>query len=190
MTGCPESATGTAPAPAAHPAVFYGEQFPAAGVASAASTARAPGGMAGLPEHNSSAGRARHPEQDHPRYTQLELTAMPSAVPCARLHARNVVAEWGMTAIARTAELLVSELVTNAITASPGSVVTIRLTASNDAVLIEVHDPSPRMPELQDASDDTEHGRGLMLVTSLSAQWGARLIPGCGKIAWCVLGLS
>lgn len=189
MTGCPESATGTTwGAPAVHPATSYCEQFPGAGIAGAASTVRAPaGGAAGLPQHSSGAGCAFHPERAHPRYTQLELSAMPSAVPCARLHARNVVAEWGMAAIARTAESLVSELVTNAITASPGSVVTMRLTAGIGTVLIEVHDPSPRMPELQAAEDDTEHGRGLMLVTILSARWGARSIPDCGKIVWCVL---
>jgi len=190
MTGCPDSATGTTwGAPAVHPATSYGEQFPGAGITGAASTVRAPaGGAAGLPEHSSGADRAFHPERDHPRYTLLELWAMPSAVPCARKHARNVVTEWGMAAIARTAESLVSELVTNAITASPGSVVTMRLTAGIGTVLIEVHDPSPRMPELQDAEYDTEHGRGLMLVAILSVRWGARPIPGCGKIVWCVIG--
>ena len=188
MTGCPESAPSAARTPTVHPAEFYGEQVPGAGITGAASTVRTPaGGAAGLSEFNSGAGRAFRPQRDLPRYTLLELSAMPSAVPCARLHARNVVAEWGMSAIARTAELLVSELVTNAITVSPGSVVTLRLTAGIGAVLIEVHDPSQTMPELQDAEYDAEHGRGLMLAATLSGQWGARTIPGRGKIVWCVL---
>ncbi len=161
MTGCPESVTRAARTPAVHPALLAGSQFPGAGRAYEVSAVRA---------------------------TLLELSAMPSAVPCARLHARNVMAEWGMSAIARTAELLVSELVTNAITASPGSVVTMRLTAGVNSALIEVHDPSPRMPELQDLEEDTEHGRGLVLVTILSAEWGVQPIPGRGKVVWCVLG--
>src|SRR5215467_4083379 len=50
----------------------------------------------------------------------LELGAYPSAVPCARLHARNVLYEWGVRSIADTVELIVSELVTNAVNAASG----------------------------------------------------------------------
>jgi anti-sigma regulatory factor (Ser/Thr protein kinase) len=46
------------------------------------------------------------------------LGALPNAVPCARLHASLVLAEWGLKALAETAELIVSELVTNAVRAS------------------------------------------------------------------------
>src|SRR5580698_9874409 len=50
--------------------------------------------------------------------THLELAALPSAVPCARGHVRAVALEWGLQELADTAELLASELVTNAIRAS------------------------------------------------------------------------
>jgi hypothetical protein len=46
--------------------------------------------------------------------TRLELAALPTAVPCARGHVRSVALEWGLTGLADTAELLASELVTNA----------------------------------------------------------------------------
>jgi hypothetical protein len=50
-----------------------------------------------------------------PLRTFLELGALPSAVPCARLHTRQLLWEWGLAAdLADTAELLVSEIVTNA----------------------------------------------------------------------------
>jgi hypothetical protein len=49
--------------------------------------------------------------------SQLELGALASAVPCARLHARQVLWEWGAGELAETAELLVSELVTNGVKA-------------------------------------------------------------------------
>lgn len=55
-----------------------------------------------------------------PLRSYLELGALPSAVPCARLHARLLAAEWGFEALAQTVELVVSELVTNAIRASEG----------------------------------------------------------------------
>src|SRR5690242_12541741 len=54
----------------------------------------------------------------HPHQSQLVLGALPGAVPCARLHTRLVLAEWGLKPPAEAAELVVSELVTNAIRAS------------------------------------------------------------------------
>lgn len=48
----------------------------------------------------------------------LELGALVSAVPCARLHARHVILEWGLRNLAGNTELLVAELVTNAVKAS------------------------------------------------------------------------
>ena len=52
----------------------------------------------------------------------LELAALPSAVPCARLHARQVLWEWGLTAFSENSELAVSELVTNAVQVSRATV--------------------------------------------------------------------
>jgi anti-sigma regulatory factor (Ser/Thr protein kinase) len=182
MTGRPDDGTCTTRIPAVC--------LPVTG---AASTVRAPAdAVAGLPERDSGAGRAFHPDRDKPRHTVLELAAMPSAVPCARLHARHVVAEWEMPTIAETVELLVSELITNAITEAvriskpDASVVSMRLTAGIGAVLVEVHDSSPRLPEPRNAQTDTEHGRGLMLVGMISARWGVCPLPGHGKIVWCI----
>ena len=69
-----------------------------------------------LPPHaHAAAGDDQWPLRDF-----LELGALPSAVPCARLHARLVVQEWGLTALADNVELVVSELATNATcTAAP-----------------------------------------------------------------------
>ncbi len=54
-------------------------------------------------------------DKQWPLSTQLTLAALPTAVPCSRLHAKQVVWEWGMVLLADTVELLLSELVTNAI---------------------------------------------------------------------------
>ena len=53
-----------------------------------------------------------------PLSTSLPLGALPGATPCARLHARAVLHEWGLDDLAEAAELIVSELVTNAVRAS------------------------------------------------------------------------
>jgi hypothetical protein len=56
--------------------------------------------------------------RDWPLRGYLELGALPTAVPCARLHTKNILYEWGMEALADTAELLVSEIATNAVRVS------------------------------------------------------------------------
>jgi hypothetical protein len=50
-----------------------------------------------------------------PLRSYLELGALPTAVPCARLHARQLVWEWGLNGLAASTELLISELATNAV---------------------------------------------------------------------------
>ena len=58
------------------------------------------------------------PNPCYVRQSHLVLAALPSAVPRARLHARLVLAEWDLKPLADTAELIVSELVTNAVRAA------------------------------------------------------------------------
>jgi len=69
-----------------------------------------------------------------PLRSYLELGALPTAVPCARLHTRQLVWEWGLTGLGATAELLVSELVTNAVQAmaGQGNQAAVRLRLSSD----------------------------------------------------------
>jgi anti-sigma regulatory factor (Ser/Thr protein kinase) len=116
-------------------------------------------------------------------------------VPEARQHARHVVTEWGYTQIARTAELVVSEIVTNAAhhareTATKNGVppVRLRLTDWLSGVQIEVWDGSSRMPRAaQQPAPDAEAGRGLLLVEALSDCWGAYPTQGGGKVVFAVI---
>jgi anti-sigma regulatory factor (Ser/Thr protein kinase) len=83
---------------------------------------------------------------DSPLQSFLELGALPTAVPCARLHTRHVLAEWGLAALAANAELIVSELTTNAIAASADGTarfVTLKLAADESYLSIGVWDGSP-----------------------------------------------
>jgi anti-sigma regulatory factor (Ser/Thr protein kinase) len=99
-----------------------------------------------------------------------------------------VLWEWRLTGLAHSAELLVSELVTNAITASrsAGSDFPVRLWLLSDAVqvLIVVWDASPHLPARVDVSAEAEAGRGLLLVEMISDQWGTSATPPCGKTVW------
>jgi anti-sigma regulatory factor (Ser/Thr protein kinase) len=72
-------------------------------------------------------------------FSYLQLGALPTAVPCARLHAKHLVWEWGLDDLAESSELLVSELVTNAVQAMEGqddqSAVCLRLSSDNTRLL-------------------------------------------------------
>lgn len=120
----------------------------------------------------------------------IEFGALPSAVPWARYHSRQVLWEWRLAVLAENAELLVSELMTNAIAASrsAGSDFPIRLWLLSDAarLLIVVWDASPHTPVRADVSADAESGRGLLLVEMLSERWGSYASPAGGKTVWAL----
>jgi GAF domain-containing protein len=100
--------------------------------------------------------------------------------------ARAVLAEpmkrWDLEDLIPTTELLVSELVTNAVKYSQGDV-TLRL-VNEKALVCEVLDTSAALPRLRQASADDENGRGLQVVRQLSHRWGARRTA-TGKVVWC-----
>ena len=136
----------------------------------------------------------QRPASSWRRMTHLELAALPSAVACARLHAKAVALEWGLPALAENIELIVSELVTNSIRAAHHSrgagltVAVVRLWLSCDlsGFLIRVWDGSSQMPVRQDPGPDDESGRGLMLVEDLSSDWGAYQDTD-GKVTWALM---
>jgi anti-sigma regulatory factor (Ser/Thr protein kinase) len=129
-----------------------------------------------------------------PLMSHLELAALPTAVSCARRHAKAVVQEWGLAAIAENTELVVSELVTNAVRASDylhsGGLTTpvVRLWLASDlrSVLVRVWDSNSQMPARRDAGPDDDGGRGLMLVEYLANEWGAYR-KADGKVVWVLL---
>jgi Histidine kinase-like ATPase domain len=121
--------------------------------------------------------------------THLELGAYPSAAPCARGHVRSVATEWGLPDLADTAELLACELVTNAINASQHlriletPVVRLWLVCDRVSLVIHVWDGSEEIPVRKEAGADEMGGRGLMLIDTLSAEWGS--YPRAqGKVVW------
>ncbi|SDP42523.1 PAS domain S-box-containing protein [Streptomyces sp. cf386] len=110
-----------------------------------------------------------------------EVPVDPAAVADIRGRATRQVEAWGFGELAMTTELIVSELVTNAIRyADPP----IRLRLLRDTRLTcEVADASSTAPRLRHARSTDEGGRGLFLVAQLAHRWGARYTPD-GKIIW------
>lgn len=120
----------------------------------------------------------------------LTLGPWRSAVPCGRAHAVACLAEWGLSSARDSVELVVSELLTNAITASDaleGGPYPVRLwlQADGSQILIMVGDASGQAPGRQNPADDQEGGRGLLLVEAESVRWDWFRCER-GKVVWAV----
>ncbi|OEJ25201.1 PAS sensor protein [Streptomyces agglomeratus] len=114
------------------------------------------------------------------------LPREPRSVGRARELARGQLVTWGLEDLVDTTELLVSELVTNALRYGEGD---IRLRLLLDRTLVcEVWDAGLVQPRRRRARDTDEGGRGLQLVGLLSAAWGSRRTPR-GKTVWFELAL-
>lgn len=127
----------------------------------------------------------RLPEADAAAWT---LTARPTAVAQARDLIRERLVTWGLPGLSDVIELLVSELVTNALRygVAPFG---LRMTRDSISVLVEVSDGNPTVPRLRSVTPgDDEGGRGLHLVDELAADWGVRGRPQ-GKTVWFTLGI-
>jgi two-component sensor histidine kinase len=128
----------------------------------------------------------------------VKLSALPIGPALARRFAKATLNAWcAQSETIETAELLVSELVTNAIrTCQPASDaeaaahISLTLWHQPGRVVIEVGDNDPRPPVLTDASADAERGRGLLLVQALSKEWGHHYPLSGGKTVFCVISVD
>ncbi|MGH3405276.1 MAG: ATP-binding protein [Streptosporangiaceae bacterium] len=134
----------------------------------------------------------------------LALVTLPTSPFWARRYTRSFLDSCrGMTQdTAETAELIVSELVTNAVRfagdpartlryseRADASLISLSLRHFRESLLIEVYDTDSNPPVLSDADDDAENGRGLMLVAALSKEWSYFFPPGGGKVVYCYLDI-
>lgn len=133
------------------------------------------------------------------------LVTLPTSPFWARRYTRSFLASChGMTeGTAQTAELLVSELVTNAVRfagdpartlryseRASASLISLSLRHFPDGLLIEVYDTDSNPPVRSSPDDDAENGRGLMLVDALSKEWSYFFLPGGGKVVYCFLEIA
>ncbi|MET9672598.1 SpoIIE family protein phosphatase [Streptomyces sp. NPDC006482] len=121
---------------------------------------------------------------DRERIAEWEVARDPSAVSPVRNAAAAKLAEWGLDGLAFNAELVLSELITNAVRygADP-----VRVRLLHDRTLIcEVSDGSSTSPHLRHAATTDEGGRGLYLVARYAERWGTRY-GRRGKTIWAEL---
>ncbi|MEV6837613.1 SpoIIE family protein phosphatase [Streptomyces sp. NPDC051133] len=109
------------------------------------------------------------------------LSPEDSAPGQARRLARRALARWDLEELTDSVELLVSEVVTNAVRYASRPV-TLRLLRTN-VLRCEVGDDVPQLPRLRQARATDEGGRGLYLVNKLARRWGATRLS-TGKVVW------
>ncbi|MCO4699178.1 sodium/proline symporter PutP [Streptomyces sp. RO-S4] len=115
------------------------------------------------------------------RVASWDLPSDPAAVGTARTAAVRQLSAWGLDELAFTTELIVSELVTNAIRHAAGPVA-LRLIRDR-GLICEVTDGSGTSPRPRHARTTDEGGRGLMIVAQLAHRWGTRHTA-TGKVIW------
>jgi len=133
------------------------------------------------------------------------LVSLPTSPFWARRYTRSFLRSCrGMTkSTAETAELLVSELVTNAVRFSGdparplsyservnASLISLSLRHFREGLLIEVYDTDSNPPIRFSPDGDAEMGRGLMLVDLLSKEWSYFYLSGGGKVVYCFLEIT
>ncbi|WP_394365565.1 SpoIIE family protein phosphatase [Streptomyces sasae] len=121
------------------------------------------------------------------RVATWELPADPALVSEVRAAALGRLGEWGLDETAFVMELILSELVTNAIRHGTGPV-RVRL-LHHRTLICEVSDTSNTAPHLRRAASTDEGGRGLFLVAQLSRAWGTRHLAE-GKVIWAECGVD
>jgi anti-sigma regulatory factor (Ser/Thr protein kinase) len=148
-----------------------------------------------------SAWQAARPGQPRPLDAgTLALAALPTSPFWARRYTRFFLDSCrGVNGdAAETAELLISELVTNAVRfagnparghsrRAEAGLISLSIRHFRDCLLIEVYDGDSSPPIRSGAGEDAETGRGLMLIDALSKEWSYFFPPGGGKVVYCFL---
>jgi len=135
---------------------------------------------------------------DAPAVVALPLTPGPQPAKTARRFTRATLERWGLDPLADDAEVIVAELVANAVChadAGPAERdpvyrdprVGLRLFRRPGEVMCAVLDPCADAPVLRAPDDETECGRGLQVVDALCDVWGWSPVAGRGKAVWAIL---
>jgi serine phosphatase RsbU (regulator of sigma subunit)/anti-sigma regulatory factor (Ser/Thr protein kinase) len=104
----------------------------------------------------------------------------------ARRLVRHALRRWDLEPLVEAAELLVSEVITNAVRYAERPV-TLRLLRT-DVLRCEVGDDAPTLPRMRHAQPQDEGGRGLYLVNRMAQRWGATRLSS-GKVVWFEMGI-
>ena len=127
------------------------------------------------------------------RQAAATLPGAPESVATARRFVRITAAMWRLSGDnLADAELCMSELVGNAVTHTASARVHCRLWSARGVLFVEVDDEDRcDLPQLEQADDEDEHGRGVLLIDTFATAWGAvPRVGGTGKTVWAALKLS
>jgi anti-sigma regulatory factor (Ser/Thr protein kinase) len=131
---------------------------------------------------------------DFVRTAVFRLDPVPESAGRARRAARTMLTDWRLGHLVEDVDLVVSELVTNALLhgggdgpAGAAAAIRLELQLSGGRLTCRVVDPSPLPPAPEEATETAESGRGLILVEALAAAWGWQELPD-GKAVWASFG--
>jgi anti-sigma regulatory factor (Ser/Thr protein kinase) len=127
----------------------------------------------------------RHERQERHAY-RVRLATGPAAAAEARRRVRDAIRSWQVPVDQDAALLLTSELVTNAVRHEAGQAVMLVIGCARGRLRVDVHDTSRSLPVVAQVPADAETGRGLLLVETLSEQWGFYRTP-TGKAVYFTL---
>jgi anti-sigma regulatory factor (Ser/Thr protein kinase) len=102
----------------------------------------------------------------------------------ARTLLRNALAAWGAPLLYDSGSLILTEMISNALRHEKS--ITVEFSYRPGHLHLEVTDSSTDLPERQSPGDDEENGRGLLLISALTTEWGFRPAPG-GKTVYAML---
>ncbi|MEU5751541.1 ATP-binding protein [Streptomyces sp. NPDC047829] len=116
----------------------------------------------------------------------VDFVAVEEEVAVLRRNVRAHLRAWGLPELVDEAQLCVSELVANVIAhVGVGTPTTLAVQLTGPFLRIEVHDPDTRaLPTLMSTDDDSERGRGMVLVGAVTDRWGVQL-GADRKVTWC-----
>jgi anti-sigma regulatory factor (Ser/Thr protein kinase) len=123
---------------------------------------------------------------------RVRLAAGPAAAAEARRRVRDAIRSWQVPVDLDAALLLTSELVTNAVRHEAGQraqAVVLAIACSRGRLRVDVHDTSRSLPAVAEVPADAETGRGLLLVETLSDEWGCYRTP-AGKAVYFTLAFE
>jgi anti-sigma regulatory factor (Ser/Thr protein kinase) len=126
--------------------------------------------------------------QERHRY-RVRLATGPVAAAEARRRVRAVIRSWQVRVDLDAALLLTSELVTNAVRHEAGQAVVLVIACFRGRLRVDVHDTSCCLPAVAEVPADAETGRGLLLVETLSDEWGCYRTP-AGKAVYFTLAFE
>jgi anti-sigma regulatory factor (Ser/Thr protein kinase) len=133
------------------------------------------------------------PAERHERHERhgycVRLATGPAAAAEARRRVRFAIRSWRVPVDLDAALLLTSELVTNAVRHEAAQAVVLAIACSRGRLRVDVHDTSRCLPAVAEVPADAETGRGLLLVETLSDEWGCYRTP-AGKAVYFTLAFE